>query len=96
VFTPEAINAEQMAAMVETAVVSGGLRELRNTFARGRAAVAISNAHAAGALWIVPPGHVRCAESSSLSRQRRDVRDLLDFYRIAWSMSAHVPDSGRT
>jgi len=84
VFNTEAINAEQMAAMVETAVVSGGLRDLGYLSHAAEQQLQFQMRMRLARYGIVPPGHVTLRRKQFAHASEEMFANLLDFYRIAW------------
>ena len=79
VLNAESLTSEQMAELIETAVVSGGLKERGYLSAEADGAAPVSDASQAGALRHRSPGQHHAAEEDVRPSERGDIRQPAGF-----------------
>jgi cytidylate kinase len=84
VFNAESMTSEQMAALVETAMVSGGLLERGFLSPAAEQQLQFQMRLKLARFGIVPPGNVTLRKKIFANHSEEMFANLLDFYRIAW------------
>lgn len=84
VLNAEALNSEQMAELIETAVKSAGLRELGFLSSAAEMQLQFQTRMRLARFGIVPPGNVTLRKKMFAHPSEEMFANLLDFYRIAW------------
>ena len=84
VINAEALTSEQMAELVETAVVSTGLRERGYLSGAAEAQLQFQTRLRLARYGIVPPDKITLRKKMFANQSEEIFANLLDFYRIAW------------
>ena len=84
VLNAEALSSEQMAELVETAVVSGALKERGLLAHAAEQQLQFQMRMKLARFGIVPPSHVTLRSKQFAHASEEMFANLLDFYRIAW------------
>ena len=84
VLNAEALTSEQMASLIETAVVSGELRERGFLSPAAEQQLQFQMRLRLARYGIVPPGNVTLRKKIFANQSEEMFANLLDFYRIAW------------
>jgi len=84
VLNSEALTTEQMAELVETAVVSSGLKERGYLSPAAEAQLQFQMRFRLSRYGIVPPGNITLRKKIFANASEEIFANLLDFYRIAW------------
>ena len=84
VLNAESLTSEQMAELIETAVVSGGLRERGYLSAEAAAQLQFQMRLKLAHYGIVPTGSITLRKKMFAHQSEEIFANLLDFYRIAW------------
>jgi cytidylate kinase len=84
VFNAESLTSEQMAELIEAAVVSAGLKERGYLSPAAEAQLQFQMRLKLSRFGIVPPGNVTLRKKMFAHQSEEMFANLLDFYRIAW------------
>jgi cytidylate kinase len=84
VLNAESLTSEQMAALIETAVVSGGLAERGYLSPAAEQQLQFQVRLKLARFGIVPPGNITLRKKIFANQSEEMFANLLDFYRIAW------------
>lgn len=84
VLNAESLSSEQMAGLIETAVISGGLRERGYLSPAAEAQLQFQMRLKLARFGIVPPGKITLRNKMFAHQSEEMFANLLDFYRIAW------------
>jgi hypothetical protein len=84
VLNAESLSTEQMAALVESAVATGGLRELGHLSHAAEQQLQFQMRMRLARYGMVPPSHVTLRRKQFAHASEEMFANLLDFYRIAW------------
>ena len=84
VLNAESISTDQMASLVEAAVVSGGLRELGHLSHAAEQQLQFQMRMRLARYGLVPPNQVTLRRKQFAHASEEMFANLLDFYRIAW------------
>ena len=84
VVNSESIGAEQIAGMIETAVISGGLREIGYLSRAAEAQLQFQMRLRLSRYGLVPPAKITLRNKMFANQSEEMFANLLDFYRIAW------------
>ncbi len=84
VFNAEGLTSEQMAELIQTAVVSTGLKERGYLSAAAEQQLQFQMRLKLSRYGIVPPGNVTLRKKIFANQSEEMFANLLDFYRIAW------------
>jgi len=84
VLNSESLTSEQMAQLIETAVISGGLKERGHLSHAAEAQLQFQMRLKLARYGIVPPGNVSLRHKMFAHPSEEMFANLLDFYRIPW------------
>ena len=84
VLNAESLSSEQMAGLIETTVVSTGLKERGYLSAAAEAQLQFQMRLKLARYGIVPPGNITLRRKMFAHQSEEMFANLLDFYRIAW------------
>ena len=84
VLNAESLTSEQMAGLIETAVISGGLKERGYLSPAAAAQLQFQMRLKLARYGIVPPGNITLRKKMFAHQSEEMFANLLDFYRIAW------------
>ncbi len=84
VLNAETLSSEQMAGLIETTVVSTGLKERGYLSAAAEAQLQFQMRFKLARYGIVPPGNITLRRKMFAHQSEEMFANLLDFYRIAW------------
>jgi len=101
VLNAESLTSEQMAGLIETAVVSGGLKERGFLSPAAEAQLQFQMRLKLSRFGIVPPDKITLRKKTFAHQSEEMFANLLDFYRIAWeyeprSFPIHKDPNGQT
>ncbi|SPF42040.1 conserved hypothetical protein [Candidatus Sulfopaludibacter sp. SbA4] len=101
VFNAESLTSEQMAELIETVVVSSGLKERGFLSLAAEAQLQFQMRLRLARFGIVPPDKITLRQKMFANPSEEMFANLLDFYRIAWeyeprSFPIHMDQNGNT